>query len=227
MSEITAPDTRFSRLLSFLRSPILRLFGGESSEREGRPLTPSSLPAPPGSFLPDRPPTTKTASDTDSVKSRHLSRPKTSATDKEPSSGPLLISCGFHVRFSSRRRFTFSDRSHRLLDPATPLSRNRGSRPDQTPLVDFCNQHKARAHLRTLFPHAGPRFHASCCCLGRSRQRWVIRHRSYPRLAPEVPAAPAGNRRVSVVYWDTRGRLVRLPNTSLSPRVCCSEPEDW
>lgn len=158
-------------LIWFLRSPILRFFGGESSEREGRPLTPPSSPAPPGSSPPDRPPTTKTASNSDSVKSRRLSQPKTSATDKEPSSGPLLISCGFHLRSSSRRRFAFSDRSHRLLGPATPLSRNRGSRPDQTPLVDFCNQRETRAHPRTLFPHTRPRFHASRCQLAEAASR--------------------------------------------------------
>lgn len=120
--------------------PHLGVFDRDE-RRESQPLTSPSSSAPPeGSPLGSRP-TTKTAATQSPVKDSGISRPETPAIGKETSSAPLLISCG--IPRTIQRSMPFRSRwaeALRFLGPATPLSRNRGSCPNRTPLTDFCFQ---------------------------------------------------------------------------------------
>jgi len=197
--------------------------------RESQPLTPPSSPASPeGSPLGSRP-TTKTAATQSPVKDSGISRPETPAIGKETSSAPLLISCGIPrtIQRSMPLRSRWAE-ALRSLGPATPLSRNRGSCPNRTPLTDFCfqtpsagtttNNCSPRETALSRFPLAHQdRSPASCGRRGtRVTPGWPPKGRPH---RPEKAETACVQRR--------RGQLVPSPNTSVSPKFCCTEPEDW
>lgn len=171
---------------------------------------------------------TKTASTESPVKSSWFPRPETPAIGKEPSSDPLLISCGFPLTI--QRSMPVRSRraeAHRMLGPATPPSRNRGSCPNRTPLTDFCFQTPSTGTpANNRSPH------------GTALSRIPLPNmteatRAVGGTAPELP--PAGPRRAGrtgrrkpsqLAYSDAEADFVPSPSTSLSPQFCCSEPED-
>jgi hypothetical protein len=90
-----------------------------------------------------------------------LPRPRTPSTSKQPSAGsspaPRFRESG------SRRHFTHSDRSL-WARPSSPTSAaTEVASLSPTPLADFCNQNRARAHRPSDWSSPAARFRASQC----------------------------------------------------------------
>lgn len=90
------------------------------------------------------------------------------------------------------------------LDPAAHPSRNRGSRPDQTPLVKLLLSNKVWTHHPSTLPRAQPRFHVLSRC------------------ATEVGSREQPGTRVTS-GWPPKGRS-GWPR-AVEPAVACSDAE--
>lgn len=133
--------------------------------------------------------TTKTASEQPDRESDRLPRPETPSTDKEPFFGPFAGS-GWEPTFRPSARTPLRPKpipkNRCELDPAIFPSRNRGSCPDQTPLIGFCNQSQNAGT-----PANADSSHEST--LSRIPLSCVLTRETVSGTAPELP--PAGPRR--------------------------------
>jgi len=90
-----------------------------------------------------------------------LPRPRTPSTSKQPSAGsspaPRFREAG------SRRHFTHGDHSPWARPPSPTSAATEVASLSPTPLADFCNQNRARAHRPSDWSSPAARFRASQC----------------------------------------------------------------